>query len=149
MASSPYMLPKVLKLILANWFNQKVNSTLRQAFKHYTHGIIGWHHCTKITNHRSYNCCTGNKTKSNVLLYAWTYWKYYLLITGMVLWVLWLMILHNRPIPDQPGITTSVKTRSIWFVWSCKTLQASRPFATAVTVRELVNIRKNIKKLLF
>lgn len=36
-----------------------------------------------------------------------------LLITGTFLRVLWLIILHKRPIPDKQGITTSVKTMSI------------------------------------
>jgi hypothetical protein len=34
--------------------------------------------------------------------------------------------------PDKQGIATSVKTRSMWFVRSCNSFQACRPFATAV-----------------
>ena len=40
-ASSPNMLPKVFKFILSNRFHQKINCTLGQTLKDYTHRIMG------------------------------------------------------------------------------------------------------------
>lgn len=67
--------------------------------------------------------------------------KWYLLITGIFLKVLWLMILHKRPIPDIKGMTTSVRTRSIWLVRSAKIFHAWSPFATAITAKIRLKVK--------